>query len=360
MLHGKLCHRGCCRRDVSIRRLGVAESRWTTCILMRSHADWRSPGRVAGCWRGWLPHRPSGGCWASWQRTRRRRAAATCACDPPCGICQTCDAQTGSCIPDPAQQGDACGKPGQVCQPDGTCWCDATSCGTCRSCHRSGECTNPCGSAGCCDGETCQPGLDDAACGNGGVTCEVCTGQEKCLVNEENEYLCTCVPACTGKACGAADGCGGVCQTGSCGQCQTCQAGVCVTAADGTACDTGNLCVQASSCQAGACAVQSEVSCPAPSTVCRTAACNPATGRCVESPRAEGYPCDVEGLCLERHSTCNGGGFCIAAPVRCQDSRDNCCLSGAFIGQCRRLGGAPCSVGAQCCSNTCWSSGTCA
>jgi hypothetical protein len=114
----------------------------------------------------------------------------SCVCDPPCGICQTCDAQTGQCVPDPQQKGDACGGMGQLCQADGACSCDDTSCPVCRSCHRSGECTNPCRSAGCCDGTTCQPGTNNDACGNGGVTCEICTGQEQCTVTENNDYLC--------------------------------------------------------------------------------------------------------------------------------------------------------------------------
>ena len=151
----------------------------------------------------------------------------SCACDPACAVCQTCDAGTGECIPDPAQEGDACGQVGQVCLADGTCWCTETSCPVCRSCHRSGECTNPCASAGCCDGVTCQPGDTDAACGDGGVTCEVCTGQETCI-----EGACTCVPDCDGKCGGADDGCDGTC-TG------TCPAG---TICDGQACQACDVC----------------------------------------------------------------------------------------------------------------------
>ncbi|MFN8677530.1 MAG: hypothetical protein U0Z70_14235 [Thermomicrobiales bacterium] len=74
---------------------------------------------------------------------------------------------------------------------------------------------------------------------------------------------------------------------------------------------------------------------------------------------AEGPACDVDGLCLESRSTCDGQGHCIETRVICQDSTQNCCPDGAFAGECRRPGGAPCPVAPQCCSNACSMSGWC-
>lgn len=171
----------------------------------------------------------------------------SCVCSPPCGICQTCDVTTGQCLPDPQQQGDACGAPGQICQADGTCSCDDTSCPVCRSCTRSGECSNPCSSVGCCDGVTCQPGTTNAACGSGGATCEVCTGQDECLRSGSDEHVaCTCVPDCAGKVCGD-DGCGGTCGTCS-GALTECSAGQCGCPAGSQVC--GGFCVP-NSCEGG-------------------------------------------------------------------------------------------------------------
>ena len=46
-------------------------------------------------------------------------------------------------------------------------------------------------------------------------------------------YNTVCTPSCTGKACGASDGCSGICQTGTCVT-GTCQSGVCVVVSPGT------------------------------------------------------------------------------------------------------------------------------
>lgn len=212
----------------------------------------------------------------------------SCVCDPPCGICQTCDAQTGQCVPDPQQQGDACGGLGQVCQADGACSCDDTSCPVCRSCSRSGECTNPCSSAGCCDGVTCQPGTENDACGNGGITCVVCTGQEECLDDGNNAYVCTCVPDCAGKACGD-DGCGGTCGTCS-GALPACSAGQCTCPADSQAC--GGFCVP-EVCGGGGSLSGCNCSCPTGVVCIPGAVCAPAPVYC-DVPQGWKY-CEAQG-----------------------------------------------------------------
>lgn len=190
-----------------------------------------------GCTPDSLAQTCGGQCGSVTNNCGQSVDCGSCKCATNCGTCETCNPQTGACVPDPARLGQVCGAPGQVCQADGTCWCDDTSCPVCRSCHRTGVCTNPCRSAGCCDGVTCQPGLDKLACGNGGIACVVCEDNEECVQNEENEYVCTCEPECTGKVCGDADGCGGTC-TGGCGDGLVCADGRCI--ADQGTCATGD------------------------------------------------------------------------------------------------------------------------
>ena len=62
--------------------------------------------------------------------------------------------------------------------------------------------------AGCAQGSTASPDLASASDGN--------------LIFPDG-----CTPACQGLACGASDGCGGTCQTGSCPGKETCVAGTC-------------------------------------------------------------------------------------------------------------------------------------
>jgi hypothetical protein len=94
-----------------------------------------------------------------------------CRCDPACAVCQICDEQTGQCVEDPAQAGTCC---------DGT--------------------------AGVCSGGVCT--LCDTYPNS---VCDPATG------------ACECTATCTGKACGADDGCGGICVPGTCPQDHTCQ-----------------------------------------------------------------------------------------------------------------------------------------
>jgi hypothetical protein len=126
-----------------------------------------------------------------------------------------------------------------------------------------GGCSSVTCASGCCDASgTCVTSHANDKCGLGGTTCVDCTAQGS--VCSEYNYKCAeCKPDCTGKQCGAADGCGGVCD-GACpsGQfcslnnqyvtngCQTCNAlscpygccsadGQCVGGGDRHACGGG-------------------------------------------------------------------------------------------------------------------------
>jgi hypothetical protein len=75
--------------------------------------------------------------------------------------------------------------------------------------------------------------------------------------------VCQCLSTCDGQACGADDGCGGKCQTGSCpnATCATCHAGQCVnvtgncTTAGGypATCNQGTCCTEGTCTGAGQC-----------------------------------------------------------------------------------------------------------
>lgn len=86
--------------------------------------------------------------------------------------CTTGCSSGGVCLPGTSH--DACGTGGDVCDPcGGTETCQA---GTCVPMEEDPEPTG-CSAAtcdGCCDGDTCLSGTSDAACGDGGETCNDC------------------------------------------------------------------------------------------------------------------------------------------------------------------------------------------
>ncbi len=134
-----------------------------------------------------------------------------------CGGC----CQNDKCMSGSSQQ--ACGQNGEVCKqctggtachkgtckpcgletcPNGCCQnmtcmngntpsaCGASG-GACTACTQDQECkagachtvVKKCSASncsGCCQGEVCQNGDQDSACGSGGATCQTCTGTMKC------------------------------------------------------------------------------------------------------------------------------------------------------------------------------------
>ncbi|MFN8664525.1 MAG: hypothetical protein U0075_21780 [Thermomicrobiales bacterium] len=146
---------------------------------------------------------------------------------------------------DPVLQGEICGEAGQVCQSDGSCTCDATSCPACTTCGGDGACA---GCANCCDGSgVCQDGVTNQACGSSG-TCDVCSGQEIC-----QDQQCVCIPItqCPVElACGTiSDGCGGQLTCGECANpTPVCTQHVCVP------CEQSAQCASREICDGGSCA----------------------------------------------------------------------------------------------------------
>ncbi|MCA9876543.1 MAG: hypothetical protein KC442_02135, partial [Thermomicrobiales bacterium] len=148
-----------------------------------------------------------------------------------------------------SQLGKRCGEIGQVCQSNGTCRCDASSCGECGACGADGTCGELCGGVGCCDGATCQPGDENGACGTGGNACAVCSGQDTC-----QDGTCTCTPITTCPPpfnCGTiSDGCGGTVNCGTCDDSKpVCVDNIC------TACSSDSQCSNNQWCDQGSCRV---------------------------------------------------------------------------------------------------------
>jgi predicted outer membrane repeat protein len=124
-------------------------------------------------------------------------ACGSCACEPPCAICQTCQEAPhipGECVPDPHLVGETCGA-GRFCREDGACSCAADSCAACETCQEDGVCSPPCNGEGCCAGDQCEPGDTLGACGIDGASCQVCAEGELCWHGR-----CVCGDVC-------ADGC---------------------------------------------------------------------------------------------------------------------------------------------------------
>jgi hypothetical protein len=96
-----------------------------------------------------------------------------------------------------------------------------------------GSCADTC--PGCCDGETCLPGADDAVCGADGATCSACADGSQCVGGECQTGPYDCATQCPGccfnnqcasgnddKACGSA----GI-DCFSCGAAEVCYSGGC-------------------------------------------------------------------------------------------------------------------------------------
>jgi hypothetical protein len=255
--------------------------------------------------------------------------------------CSGCCDATGAC-----QVGDelgACGRGGSlctVCSPGQTCIGQA--------------CTN-----------SCMPNCSGKACGSDGCggSCGSCLGADTC---DANGQCVSCTPSCSGKQCGA-NGCGGSC--GTCPTGQSCDAnGQCVngsmacsqsdpngTCPSGQTCVNGSCCSNASVCGGGCCGASEAClggkCCPL-SEVCGTA-CVPAGGVCLSSstaqfcavatgsstPTPEMYTCPQGDNC----QLVNGIATCVVTGG-CQDGATQCASTSQL----------------QTCTNGAWVTTTCA
>ncbi len=282
--------------------------------------------------------------------------AGTCSgdavvCDAP-GACSSvsCDEASGSCVTavDPdgtsCDDGDACTRT-DVCT-SGTCGGVARDCSTLDGPCVAGVCdptTGGCATAPVPDGTTCDDG-----------------------------NLCTAAGTCSAGVCDAApvdcSGLDGACSVGVCDA----RTGECVADVqpDGASCDDSDLCTEADICVSGECGGRA-VACTG--DACNTGICNPATGGCDLTPRANGSPCSDFDACTDGDvcfgGTCTPGeevfcpmddpcmvpecdsrtGECTGSPVSdgvsCDDDPDDCFVYTCQAGTCE---GAPRTDGEVC------------
>ena len=295
-----------------------------------------------------------------------------CDCPQPCDACFTCDPATRTCVVDSAQVGKPCGSTGQVCAGDGACACDATSCPACQACGGDGTCG---GCDGCCDGDTCvadcgacqvcddgqcracpgccdtsgvcQSGDTNAACGQPGATCAVCTSPQTCGGGgQEGECGCTATTCVAqGKNCGTiSDGCGGTLPCGTCGgTTPICTDNVCVACPSDGQCGSGAVCC-GGGCFSGVCCGDSACDDPAaPDCVAHQCTCAsngdaPCTGGdaccddgCADLETDPDHCGDCETACANPTPIC-AGGSCAACTSHSQCGSNRICVEGACRG----------------------------
>ena len=304
---------------------------------------------------------PGGGC------TVTPKPAGT-ACDDgnACTTATTC--QGGECVGQPV-----------VCAPQSPCHtavCDTTE--GClgaalpngSECEDSDACTlaTTC-NAGVCGGGTqvdCpQPGdpCISAACNGATGECETKAVPEGAPCNDQDP--CTVAESCQAGSCsgGTPKDCGpgpGPCTALVC----EAETGACVESpiADGEPCDTKNPCAGKGICNGGECSSKPTLSCPEPTEPCRVAVCNPLDGSCKEetaqngAPCQDSDPCTAETVCLA--GVCQGG-----TPTVCPDDGDSCtleeCTPGVGCGAKPALDGTPCDDSDPCTEETLCVEGAC-
>ena len=280
------------------------------------------------------------------------------ACNPTTGACSNPAKTNGSVCNDgnPCTRTDTCqagtctGANPIVCTPLDQCH----AAGTCET--LSGVCTNPTkpDGSGCDDGnactrtDTCQAGTCT------GVNPVVCTPLDQCHnVGTCNTTSGTCSnPAkANGVACNDSNACTrtDTCQAGTCtganpivctplDQCH--EAGTCAWVSglcsnpskpDGTACNDGNLCTQTDTCVLGACVGGNPVVCGPGNQCLGPGTCDPPTGLCLCSGKANGTMCD-DGSDSTSPDSCQSGA-CVGTPALTSPETANLADTLAYIYQ---------------------------
>jgi hypothetical protein len=254
----------------------------------------------------------------------------TCTASDQCHAAGTCDPSTGKCSNPAVADGTSCND-GNLCDKNdvckaGVCTGTPTTCTASDQCHAAGTC-DP--AKGACSN---PPVADGTACNDG----------NKC---NQNEACKAGVCAGTPVVCTASDQChvAGTCDptTGTCSN---------PNATDGTACSDGNKCNQNEACKAGVCA-GTPVVCTA-SDQCHVAGtCDPTSGKCSNPNAADGTACNDGNLC-DQNDVCKGG-VCAGTPLVCKTD------SGCTPGVCNPATGV-CSPETNCpppCAKAVWAKG---
>jgi hypothetical protein len=203
---------------------------------------------------------------------------------------------------------------------------------------------------GQCCGTNCRFRADGTACTDGNA----CSNADQCLSG-----------ACTGGSpvvCAPSDQChvAGVCSP-STGLCSN------PIKTDGSACTDGNACTLGDACRSGTCRGSSSVTCPALDQ-CHVGSCDPQSGACVNTAKADGSEC-IDGDACTLGDSCIGG-TCVSGATRdCNDhmscTDDSCSAAtgcahadaetcvGCDAAECDACGAA-CDASEAACVEGCW------
>ena len=264
-----------------------------------------------------------------------------------CGKNGCCNLSTDTCTHTTGTTYICCGCGGRNCGDDGC----GSSCGTCTAPQTCGGG----GTAGVC-GASCTPDCAGKNCGSDGCggSCGTCTAPQACGGGGSPGVCGACTPSCSGKACGASDGCSGTC-VGTCasGQCnpttKTCDN--CVGA--GASCKDDTCCSWLATCVGSG----NNAKCCAPSCNLKCGGDDGCGGTCPNSCPA-GYACNSATSACE--STCGGlnqdccstGSPCHASGLRCSSTTNQCEPCGALNQPCC-TGATQCNPGIACVSDLC-------
>ncbi|MEY3013489.1 MAG: hypothetical protein RIT45_2224, partial [Pseudomonadota bacterium] len=292
------------------------------------------------------------------------------ACDPASGCVHT-PGGAGCDDANPCTEGDVCQNGGCVGTPKG---CDDGVPCTFDSCNAAtGACTNAPEDADCDDGNPCTTDQCDAGGSKGcknesndGASCDdgdECTlssckfGQCVVTAPDKTKLGCTCQQDAE-------------CDDGNPCTSESCKDGNCAFdpgPQQGKTCNTGNLChaADSGSCKDGACAGGAPKDCSSVVGSCSEAVCNPKTGNCDASLKADGSACEADESLCTQGDTCKGGLCEPGTPVDCTDKGGACTLAAcdAKTGTCTVTPldkGAACDDGVYCTENdVCDGAGTC-
>ena len=139
----------------------------------------------------------------------------------------------------------------------------------------------------------------------------------------------------------AISGCGNACNVDAdCNDANSCTTEKCVsnactfTVLSGTSCQTSDLCTKLDTCQAGVCTTGQPVTCN-DNNACTTDSCDAKTGKCVNTPVADGSQCNDGSNCTTQDACASGK--CAGTAVVCNDG--NACTNDFCATQ--NLGGGP-------------------
>ena len=279
-------------------------------------------------------------------------------CKPADGACQAavCDAKTGKCGAAALPDGTPCDEDGFKCSQDA---CSGGKCSvgenTCK-CWTNADCA-PFDNGVLCDGTlfcdkdagppVCKvnpativkcPAWSQDACI--GTSCDLVSG--KCAPHAIREGLaCDDGEGCTvDEACAKGDCIGLPAPATKCDDGKVCTADACVLGkgcvnlpTDGTPCDDDDACTAVDYCVAGKCTAGKPVDCSGKTDACNTASCDPQSGQCVVSAKANLTPCDADGSGCTVKDACLAGKCVAGAAMDCSAKSTACA-----VGQCSSTG----------------------